>query len=175
MWQRMIATYDPEGNDEVQSDINEWSDILTDATSTNVPGGHSLQTFTSIEHSDVAHLGELGEAGIAMVARLETGTLFVYKFRDDVHRRNRHVECIKPFFRIFVKMLSGSLIALDDISEADTLSGVKDKIRDKAPDDVQPDQFDLVFEGRQLDDAHVLFHYNIQKDSTLLMKSAGSE
>ncbi|XP_062204935.1 polyubiquitin-like [Phragmites australis] len=59
--------------------------------------------------------------------------------------------------QIFVKMLTGETITLD-VEPSDTISRVKEKIRDRHR---------IIFDGKQLNEWSKLADYNIQKESTL--------
>ena len=80
--------------------------------------------------------------------------------------RNESTLLLRVVINIFVKTYTGKTVTLE-VDQANKIKTVKLKIQDKG---ITSDPFRLVFAGKQLEDDHTLSDYNVQNESTLLLR-----
>jgi len=74
---------------------------------------------------------------------------------------------LRDGMQIFVRTLTGRVIALE-VEASDTIENVKFKLENI--ENISPDQQQLIFNRRKLEDSHTLSDYHIQKESTLQLE-----
>lgn len=97
-------------------------------------------------------------------------TLAFYDIRDDYV-----LEMSPRLFQILVKSFDGRTITIDGVKQSDAVEDVKVKVFCKLNMPMEAfDHWRLLFGGKDLRDGQDLASYNIQKDSTLILRDANN-
>jgi len=116
-----------------------------------------------------AGIAELEDAALEMQKKLKKVSdakeiLDTVKFHEDLNRKQRK-ETHTIFGQIFVQLLDGRTLTLEELADSNTIVYVKFLIWKKA--EIPIGQQRLIFAGKQLEDGRTLRDYKIQKESTI--------
>ena len=85
--------------------------------------------------------------------------------------RNRHERTCrenrnnKNTFQIFINLVNGQTITLDNVATSDTIFNLKRKVEDK--EGIPPNAQRLIFNGKDVEDRSTVVECNIKKESTI--------
>ncbi|XP_068697734.1 polyubiquitin-B-like [Montipora foliosa] len=188
-WVPGLADYSPVWEDDKAKQLSEEDYTQIQGNMTNIPTEpEEIKLFVripseiitlevrpsdSVEKVKTKVLEKTGIRPIQQILifagkQLEDGrTLTDYKIQDEA---TLHV-VLRPLgdsIQIFAKLLNGKLLTLK-VEPDDLIENVKVKIQDEVG--IFPDEQELLYHGRKLENGRTLRYYNIQKEFTLTVVS----